>query len=204
MALVKSSSKEQQEFRFNSIEECVQTLKEGEPPAKMAAVEMMAQMEGGPKKLSELLGDSSLQKDELSLVGSTLARLDPKQAPVEEIMEQLKSQDAFIRNFAITILQDYGAHIKYYIVKFLIGDDRDLRIFAINVLGDVGFSESRVMMVELLESEQDVNVAMTAVDYLSEIGEEEDIPLLESLKERFRDEPYVTFAIDRTIRVIRG
>ncbi|HIP60441.1 MAG TPA: HEAT repeat domain-containing protein, partial [Campylobacterales bacterium] len=109
-----------------------------------------------------------------------------------------------VRNLAISILQDYGNAIKYYIVKYLIGDDRDLRIFAINVLGDVAFSESRDMMVELLESEEDVNVAMTAVDYLGEIGLEEDIPLLVSLKDRFPDEFYVSFAVDTAINAIKG
>jgi HEAT repeat protein len=88
-------------------------------------------------------------------------------------------------------------------VKFLIGDDRDLRIFAINVLGDVNFAQSRDMLIELLENESDINVAMTAVDYMAEIGEMEDIPLLETVKSRFQD-AYVDFAIDNAIRSIRG
>jgi len=89
-------------------------------------------------------------------------------------------------------------------VKFLIGDDRDLRIFAINVLGDVDFSESRDMLVELLETEEDVNVAMTAVDYMGEIGEVEDVALLESLKKRFDGEVYVEFAVDGAVSMIKG
>jgi len=88
-------------------------------------------------------------------------------------------------------------------VKFLIGDDRDLRIFAINVLGDVNFPQSREMLIELLEKESDINVAMTAVDYMAEIGEIENIPLLETVKSRFQD-TYADFAIDNAIRSIRG
>ncbi len=79
-----------------------------------------------------------------------------------------------------------------------------MRIFAINVLGDVIFAESRDMLVELLEEEDDINVAMTAVDYLAEIGEEEDIELLESLKTRFQDEFYVEFAVNGAIKMIKG
>ena len=89
-------------------------------------------------------------------------------------------------------------------MKFLIGDDKDLRIFAINVLGDVDFSESRDMLVELLEHEEDINVAMTAVDYMGEIGEEEDIFLLESLKERFNGDFYAEFAVDGAVKMIKG
>ena len=130
--------------------------------------------------------------------------MDPDDAPIEYIMDLLKLENAYIRNLGISILRDFGSAIKYYIVKFLIGDDRDLRIFAINVLGDVNFAESRDMLVELLEDESDINVAMTAVDYMSEIGEEEDITLLESLKDRFDGEVYVQFAVDGAIKMIRG
>jgi HEAT repeat protein len=119
-------------------------------------------------------------------------------------MDLLKLDNAYIRNLGISILRDFGNAIKYYIVKFLIGDDRDLRIFAINVLGDVDFAESRDMLVELLQTEQDINVAMTAVDYMGEIGEVEDIPLLESLKERFAGDFYTQFAVDGAIKLIRG
>ena len=75
---------------------------------------------------------------------------------------------------------------------------------SINVLGDVNFPESRDMLVELLEDEEDINVAMTAVDYMGEIGEVEDIELLESLKERFKDDVYANFAVDGAIKMIKG
>jgi hypothetical protein len=137
-----------------------------------------------------------------SYIASLLTAMGER-APIEEIMNLLKVRNAYIRNLGITTLQSYGNGIKYYLVKFLIGEDRDLRIFAINVLGDVKFSESRDMLVELLESEQDINVAMTAVDYMGEIGEMQDIMLLENVKNRFH-ESYVDFAVDNAIRMIRG
>jgi HEAT repeat protein len=136
-------------------------------------------------------------------IASTLSKMDGARAPIESIMGLLKVRNAYIRNLGISTLQSYGDSIKYYIVKFLIGDDRDLRIFAINVLGDVNFAESREMLIELLEKESDINVAMTAVDYMAEIGEVVDIPLLETVKNRFHD-AYVDFAIDNAIRSIRG
>ncbi len=168
------------------------------------AVEQMAMFEGGGKALVNLLVENPfVHKDMASNIGALLARLGPKKVPIEAVMELLKVKNAYIRNLGITTLQSYGDAIRYYIVKFLIGEDRDLRIFAINVLGDVNFPESREMLVELLQHEKDINVTMTAVDYLAEIGEPGDIPLLESIKSRF-DDPYVAFGVDNAIRSIRG
>jgi len=172
--------------------------------AQTYAVDQISQLEGGGEKLVELLIDNPyIHKDMASYIASLLSNIDPKTAPIESVMDLLKVRNAYIRNLGITILQSYGDAIKYYIVKFLIGDDRDLRIFAINVLGDVTFAESREMLCELLEHESDINVAMTAVDYMAEIGVVGDIPLLENVKSRFND-PYIDFAIDNAIRSIRG
>ncbi len=171
---------------------------------KRYATEKIATFEGGGVKLVHLMSDDPhINKDMASYIASLLTAMDSKKAPIEEIMNLLKVRNAYIRNLGITTLQSYGDAIRYYIVKFLIGDDRDLRIFAINVLGDVNFAESREMLVELLENEQDINVAMTAVDYMAEIGEIKDIELLESVKRRFSDS-YVDFAVDNAIRSIRG
>ncbi|MDP3300585.1 MAG: HEAT repeat domain-containing protein [Sulfuricurvum sp.] len=168
------------------------------------AIEQIEMFDGGGEALVHILVDSPyVHKDIASKIAATLAKMDGSRAPIESIMGLLKVRNAYIRNLGITTLQSYGDAIKYYIVKFLIGDDRDLRIFAINVLGDVNFAQSRDMLIELLEKESDINVAMTAVDYMAEIGEVEDIPLLETLKSRFQDS-YVTFAIDNAIRSIRG
>ncbi len=177
---------------------------EGNFDAQVYAAEKIASFEGGGVKLVHLMSDDPhIHKDMASYIASLLSAMDPKKAPIEEIMNLLKIRNAYIRNLGITTLQSYGDAIRYYIVKFLIGNDRDLRIFAINVLGDVNFAESREMLVELLEHENDINVAMTAVDYISEIGEMEDIEVLENLKSRFNDS-YVDFAVDNAIRSIRG
>ncbi len=167
-------------------------------------IDEIVKFHNGGEYLIDYLKEQDVSKNTATKIAATISSMDPDEAPIEKIMELLKHEDAYIRNLGISMLRAFGDSIKYYIVKFLIGDDRDLRIFAINVLGDVNFSESREMLVELLESEEDINVAMTAVDYMGEIGEEEDIPLLESLKERFKDEVYVAFAVDGAVTMIKG
>jgi HEAT repeat protein len=208
MALVKKHSAQIiEEFpRFSSLEEAIAyyNANDGKFDEQGYAIEQIEMYEGGGEELVKLLIDNPyVDKDMASKIAATLSKMDGARAPIESIMGLLKVRNAYIRNLGITTLQSYGDSIKYYIVKFLIGDDRDLRIFAINVLGDVNFAQSRDMLIELLEKEADINVAMTAVDYMAEIGEIADIPLLETVKHRFHD-AYVDFAIDNAIRSIRG
>lgn len=167
-------------------------------------VESMMRLDGGADFIVEQLQHKDTPKNLSAFMAAQLGHMPSREAPIEKIMELLKLKNAYVRNLGISILQNFGEAIKYYIVKFLIGDDKDLRIFAVNVLGDVNFSESRDMLIELLESEEDINVAMTAVDYMAEIGQMEDIPQLETIKSRFESEPYVAFAIDRAIECIKG
>jgi len=207
MALIKRDQKTKQETlpSFTTLEEAIAFYENNEALDKRTyALEEMVQFEGGSHFLVDKLIEHDTHKDTATRIAAILANLDPKQAPIESVMELLKLPNAFVRNLGISILQDYGKEIKYYIVKFLIGDDYDLRIFAINVLGDVNFAESREMLIELLENEENINVAMTAVDYMAEIGQPEDVALLQEVKARFKDETYAAFAIDAAIEAIEA
>ena len=190
---------------FATLDDAITYFNEAQDTDKQDyAIEEIGKFPGGGKFLVSLIDHEEVKKNISTKVASVISVMDPEDAPIEDIMDLLKLNNAYVRNLGISILRDFGTAIKYYIVKFLIGDDRDLRIFAINVLGDVNFAESRDMMVELLETENDINVAMTAVDYMGEIGEEEDIELLESLKDRFLGDVYAQFAVDGAIKLIKG
>jgi len=207
MALVKKHVKQdiQELPTFSNLEDSVEFFHTTDDYSlKDYVVEEIMKFHGGAEFLIDYIHHHDAHKNVSTKIASAISSMNADEAPIEKIMDLLKLDNAYIRNLGISILRSFGDSIKYYIVKFLIGDDRDLRIFAINVLGDVDFSESRDMLVELLQSEEDINVAMTAVDYMGEIGEPQDIPLLESLKERFKGEFYVEFAVDSAIKMIKG
>jgi len=120
------------------------------------------------------------------------------------ILKMLDSKNAYLRNKAITFLQDSGEDAKKFLIKLLQNKDRDIRIFAVNVLGDVKYEDSRDILMESIQNEDDINVLMTSIDYIGEIGKKEDIPILEKLKDKFPAEPYVAFGINIAIEKIEA
>jgi hypothetical protein len=121
----------------------------------------------------------------------------------EAMFKMLKSDNAYLRNAVISFLQDYGKEAKEFILKLMEDEDKDIRIFAINILGDVRYEDSADMLRHFIAKENDINALMTAVDYMGEIGEKDDIELLETIKKERNDE-YVKFGIDMAISRIKG
>lgn len=150
---------------------------------------------------------SDVSNEDHSLIDHAFANFNTKPTREDDykiIFKLLKSQNAYLRNKTITFLQEYGKSAKNFIQKLLNDEDRDIRIFAVNILGDVKYEDSRDMLINLIKEEDDVNVLMTSIDYLGEIGELEDIEILENLKGKFSSEPYVSFGIDLAIDKIKG
>ncbi len=207
MALIKNhvAQKIEELPTFSTLDEAIKFFKYNtDLDKKYYVIEEISKLAGGLDYLLSYLADDGCDQNISTRIATVISALPPQKAPVESIMNLLKLKNAYVRNLGISMLTHFGSAIKYHIVKFLIGDDKDLRIFAINVLGDVNFPESREMLVELLETERNINVAMTAVDYMAEIGKPEDIPLLESVKQRFKGEFYAEFAVDNAIHSIQG
>jgi len=119
----------------------------------------------------------------------------------EEMFKALKSDNAYLRNAVIEFLKLYGKEAKQFLEELMENEDRDIRIFAINILGDVKFEDSINMLRRFILKEKDINALVTAIDYLGEIGDENDIKLLEALKKEISD-AYIHFAIDLAIKRI--
>lgn len=143
MALIKKHVKQDiaELPTFSNLEDSVEFFHTTEDESlRDYVVEEIAKFHNGPEFLIVYIHDHDADKKILTKIASVISSMDADEAPIELIMDLLKLENAYVRNLGISILRNFGSSIKYYIVKFLIGEDKDLRIFAINVLGDVDFA----------------------------------------------------------------
>jgi len=210
MAFKKSEEIAHEEISFDSIEEAENTFRgnSNKIDDRLAAFEYILKVKDALhllKILNDNFKDNRVEDHPLIDFAFTNIKTLPKSEELfDQIFEMLSSDNAYIRNAAIKFLQEYGIEAKPYLEKLMNSEDRDVRIFAINILGDVRYEDSVDMLRYFVLKEKDINAMMTAVDYLGEIGSEDDIKLLEALKAEYENEPYVVFGIDTAIERIKG
>lgn len=146
---------------------------------------------------NKLFKDNSV-KDHI-YINFAFTNFDIKTNPEEDfnaLFKMLGSQNAYLRNSVIEFLQMNGKETIVFIQKLMDDLDRDIRIFAINILGAIKYEATIELLRSFIAKENDINALMTAVDYLGEIGDECDISLLRTIKQAHEDEPYVVFGVD--------
>jgi hypothetical protein len=90
------------------------------------------------------------------------------------------------------------------VMRGLLADaDPDVRIFTVNVLESLCHPDVESWLIDVITTDQHINVCATAVDLLSEVGTQLALNPLAQLKTRFADEPYIQFAADLALRRIR-
>jgi HEAT repeat protein len=115
----------------------------------------------------------------------------------------LRSEDATLRNEAIDVMKQLPDAVAPIMSDLLKDSDPDVRIFAVNVLESLCHPDVEKWLIEVITTDEHVNVCAAAVDLLGEVGTESAVSPLEALKERFSEEPYITFAVDLALRRIR-
>ena len=123
---------------------------------------------------------------------------------ISGLLPLLRTEDAFVRNAAIEVLQAMPEGVAVHIVELLNDIDSDVRIFAIDILQQLAHPQTPEWLLSVLKDETHINVIATAVDRLSEVGTTDMLPELKALKLRFPDEAYLQFAIQTAIDRIEG
>lgn len=114
--------------------------------------------------------------------------------------ELLRSDDAYVRNAAAEVLQVLEDR-SLGMVRQLLGDeDPDVRILAVNVLGELRCKEAVELLRRVVALDPEINVVATAVEFLGEMGlSQEDRETIKAAVERFAD-PYLTFAAETALK----
>lgn len=120
----------------------------------------------------------------------------------EAMVQLLRSEEPAVRNGAIEVLAGAPDEAAPHIDRLLRDADTDVRIFTVNLLGELRHPDVPCWLAQVLESEADTNVIGAALEVLLEVGGPETLPVLERARHRFAGEPYIGFSIDLAVERI--
>ena len=117
----------------------------------------------------------------------------------EALLPLLRSEDPGLRNGAIEVLSGLPDAVAPHIERLLHDADGDVRIFSVNLLGDLPHPQVPQWLAQVLLHETAVNVVGAALEVLAEVGTPASLPALQAAARRFADDPYIAFAVDLSI-----
>lgn len=203
MALIKKSAEadvvtEDQRKLERDCANLVQELENADPMVRRWAARDLADCPEAAAALVSRLEDEA-DASVREVIFSTLTCLGNESA-VAGLVQCLRSDDAALRNEAIESMKQLPDEVAPIMRALLADEDADVRIFAVNVLESLRHPQVEPWLIEVIESDLQVNVCATAVDLLVEVGSEVARDSLIRLKARFADEPYIQFAADLALK----
>lgn len=125
-------------------------------------------------------------------------------AVVQGLVPLLRSEEPALRNGAIEVLAGLPADVAPQIDRLLLDADSDVRIFTVNLLGELRHPQVLRWLAQVLHTEPEVNVVGAALEVLAEVAGHESLPALREAKRRFADHPYIGFSVDLAIERIEA
>lgn len=120
---------------------------------------------------------------------------------VQAMAGLLRSEEPAMRNGAIEVLASLPDAVGPHIDRLLLDADSDVRIFTVNLLGELRHPQVQHWLAQVLRGDAEVNVVGAALEVMAEVGGPEALPALREAQRRFADDPFIAFsarlAIDR-------
>ena len=136
-----------------------------------------------------------------SALFSSLARLGGGDV-VTAVLPLLRSEDPELRNGAIEVLSGLPDAVAPHIDALLCDGDSDVRIFTVNLLGDLHHIRVVAWLERVLMHDAAVNVVGAALEVLAEVGTDGSLPALRAVAQRFPDDAFIGFAVALAIERI--
>jgi HEAT repeat protein len=115
---------------------------------------------------------------------------------VQGLLPLLRSEDANLRNGAIETLAGMPNDVGPSIDQLLQDADVDVRIFTVNLLGELRHPRLPEWLGQVLKSDAHVNVVAAALEVTAEVGGGPLLPAVKAARSRFADDPFIGFAAD--------
>jgi len=175
-----------------------EALRSADPALRRAAARALG--EGGdPAPLAEALAsEPDLRVREALLT----ALIGLGAAP--ELVPFLRSEEAGLRALAVEAMQAMPEQAAPLLPALLQDPDPDVRILAAEALRAQPRDLASGLLSRALGQESHPNVCAAVVEVLAELGTPDAVPALQSAALRFRDDPFLPFAIPVALARIGG
>ncbi|TVQ74681.1 MAG: HEAT repeat domain-containing protein [Chromatiaceae bacterium] len=189
---------ERQEPR--NLETLLQTLLDEDPMKRRWAARDLAEH---PAAAAALVTRLRYETDAtvLQVIVSSLSCM-ANDVAIRGLIDCLYSERALLRNAAIEVLKELPRVVAPHMGQLLHDSDPDVRIFAVNVLESLRHPDVEEWLIEVILKDDHVNVCATALDLLGEVGTPRAREALQTLKQRFAEEPYIQFAANLALKRI--
>lgn len=122
----------------------------------------------------------------------------------EAAAKLLESDDAYIRNVGVEILATIGNSALGVLEKMIMHPDKDVRQQVVNAIGEGHLKEAAMILRKVIDEDEEENVVAAAVEYLGEIGgNEEDREAIMQALNRFSS-PFFRYAAEVALKKLGG
>lgn len=160
---------------------------------RWAAARAAAELPGATTALAAALRNESDARVREAMFTS-LARIGTP-ASADEVISFLRSDSANLRAGALDALRLMIGGMRDLVPRLLSDRDADIRILSSELARGLPGPEATTMLCTLLAGEQSANVCAAAIDVLAEVGGPAALPVLAECAQRFRNNPFLGFAI---------
>jgi HEAT repeat protein len=112
-----------------------------------------------------------------------------------QLLAVLRSDDAQLRTGALDALRIMAGAVRDLLPRLLQDPDSDVRLLCCELARSLPSADATSLLCALLAAEREINVCAAAVEVLAEVGGPEALTALAECGQRFRDAPFLGFAI---------
>jgi HEAT repeat protein len=168
-------------------------LASANPEERWAAARAAAEVAGSAGALARALRTENDPRVREAMFTS-LARIGTPESG-SQLLPLLRSDDAQLRTGALDALRMMAGALQEMLPQLLKDPDPDVRILSSVLARSLPGDEATTLLCVLLAAEQQINVCAAAIEVLAEVGTPAALPVLAECAQRFRNAPFLGFAI---------